>query len=672
MPISGIPLICVSMRIAQVFLSILAFSVLLTCGGGPSSTTPGGHDGGVADGGNGPGDPLACRSGESCACISDADCAGDVCECTDATCTQRACTAVACACGYGADCANLADGVEDPNSCHGASACFGGACLAQGGDPGTPAFSDTIGTLSVVVRTGDGEIAGTSDPVSLCLSADDCFDLDRAGISDLRSGNVDTFHFEDIAVPRSRVDRMELRIAGQDDWEPACVALRFDGEPVYCIDPTPFVLGDESSSTPAWSDPAGYHVDCTSCYAKTLTHGPVIGAVGPDSARIWIRTDASRPVGLRLSGSPDLSAAPVVGWVYPAAEDDFAAVLEAQGLQPSTTYYYGIDIDGVLVSDPTYSFETPPAAGDQAAFTFAFGSCSRYNHPQDIFTPMAAAPPDLFLFTGDIHYGDVTTLDELRWNFQWGLEVPGRGDLMARTPTLAVWDDHDYLGNNTDGTHPARAVARRVFEEYWPNPAFGENGEGIYFKHSYGDVDFFMLDVRSFRDPLGLPMVFGDGAGRASLLGPAQTKWLLAELTASTAAFKIVVGGSQWTDHGNDDSWASFPEARDAIFDAIEAQRIEGVILLSGDRHRAEIRMLPRETGYDLPELTSSPLANTVRDCASDDDIQSCHDQGYYVMYVDVDTTVADPRFTATINMYQDGALVPVDKWSILRSQLSL
>lgn len=562
--------------------------------------------------------------------------------------------------------------MEDPNSCHGASACFGGACVAPAAEPGTPSFPDTIGTLSVVVRTGDGEIAGTSDRVSLCLSAADCFDLDRVGISDLRTGNVDTFHFEDIAVPRSRVDRMELRISGLDDWEPACVAVRFDGEPVYCIEPTPFVLGDESTSVPTWRDPAGYHVDCTSCYAKTLTHGPVIGAVEPDSARIWIRTDAARPVGLRLSGSPDLSAAPVVSWVQPAPGDDFAAVLEAHGLQPNTTYYYGIDIDGVLVSDAAYSFETPPAAGDEAAFTFAFGSCSRNDHPQDIFAPMAAAAPDLFLFTGDIHYGDVATLDELRWNFQWGLEVPARGDLMARTSTLAVWDDHDYLGNNADGTHPARAVARRVFKEYWPNPAFGENGEGIYFKHSYGDVDFFMLDVRSFRDPLDAPMVFGDGEGRASLLGPAQTKWLLAELAASTATFKLLVSGSQWTDYGKTDSWGSFTDARDAIFDAIAAQGIEGVILLSGDRHRAEFRKLPRATGYALPELTSSPLANTPRDCTADADMKSCHDQGYYVMYVDVDTTVADPQLTATIHMYQDGALVPVDEWRILRSQLSL
>lgn len=660
------------MRVA--WLACFLAGVLIACDGSSSSVDSDAAPPVVVppDGGSD-----GCLPGEGCACESDQDCAGEHCECADATCSARICQPAACDCAYGGDCASpLDDGVRDPNSCTGASMCFDGACIDPDDGPPEPSFPDTIGTVSVIVRTADGDISGTSDVVSLCLTEDHCFELDRPGINDLRTDQIDTFHFEDIGLPRAQVDRMAMSISGADDWEPACIAVRFDGEPVYCMSSVPFVLGDESESVMEWRDPEGLHVDCSSCYGAAITHGPLVGAVTDEFARIWVRTDATRIVGLRLSKTPDFAdvanIAPVAAWAHPSPTKDFGTVLEAHGLEPQTTYYYGIEIDGVIHNDPSYTFTTPPRAGAPTTFTFGFGSCAKDSFPQDIFAPIAEAGLDLFLFGGDNNYGDVATLDELRWQHQWELTTPGRASLVASTPTLAVWDDHDFLGNNTDGTDPRRMVARRAFMEYWPNPAYGQNGEGIYFKHSYGDVDFFMLDARFSRDPLDGPVMFGDEEGRASILGAAQTRWLLDELEASTAKFKFLLSGSQWTDHGKTDSWASFTDARDAIFDAIEDRGIEGVVLLSGDRHRAEFRSLPRVSGYDLPELTSSPLANEPRDCAIDDDLLSCHDQGFYVMFLDVDTTVADPVLVATIHVYQDdGSLAPVDEWRIKRSELS-
>ena len=631
-------------------------------------------------------DPPVCAVGEICACTSDDHCNGGFCECADATCSQRICSATPCHCSYGAACdAPLADGVADPNLCQDDATCHGGACLTPAAVPLPPASGDLVRTVTVTVRTGTQTTASTGDNVTLCLSATDCFLLNRAEAPEMQQSQVDSFQFElGAGVSRSRFDQVTLSIASSDggtinEWEPACVSVQYDGAPVYCREPVPVVLGDASSARLSWSDPDGLQrMDCTSCYPEVLTHGPMIGALEPERARIWVRTDMTRRVGLRMSGGPGLDSAPVVAWAYTSAENDFMATLEVAGLTPDSTYFYGIEIDGVLREDPAWFFTTPPPRGQRGAFTFGFGSCARQGYAQDIFTQIAQARLDLFLFVGDNHYGDATQLDAQRWH-ELNLRAGERRLLLASVPTVATWDDHDFLGNNSDGTGATRNLARRAFTELWANSGFGEGEEGIYFQHSHGAVDFFMLDGRSFRDPLDGTVAYGDPEGRPSLLGAQQTVWLIDQLRASTATFKVVAIGSQWTAHGNSDSWASFLDARDAIFDAIATYQIEGVILLSGDRHRSEFRLLPRPDAYPLPELTSSPLANNVRECDYDDnDIVACEgltvetNESYYqVTFVAVDTAADDPTFTATIYRYKNGALEPAYTWAIQRSTLA-
>jgi len=103
-------------------------------------------------------------------------------------------------------------------------------------DPGLPSFPDTIETVSISVRTGDEEYDGTDDnTLSLCLSETTCFPLNMADVDDFRLGETDVYHFEGLWLPRSSVDRVELRSSsGADRWTPSCIDLRFDGEPVHC------------------------------------------------------------------------------------------------------------------------------------------------------------------------------------------------------------------------------------------------------------------------------------------------------------------------------------------------------------------------------------------------------------------------------------------------------
>jgi alkaline phosphatase D len=182
----------------------------------------------------------------------------------------------------------------------------------------------------------------------------------------------------------------------------------------------------------------------------------------------------------------------------------------------------------------------------------------------------------------------------------------------------------------------------------------------VFSRHRWGQVELFLLDGRYHRGVDG------------TLLGAAQMDWLLEGLAESDATFKLLASGSQWSPYGSDDSWAAWDEDRARVLQAIVDDGIEGVVLLSGDIHRFELRELtPASGGYVLPEITSSPLAYTLSSgCGSDGtepDRRTCLDGFDGFIGLTVDTTLADPTLTAEII---DGAGGVRETWTILRSTL--
>lgn len=523
--------------------------------------------------------------------------------------------------------------------------------------PDPPAFPAVVGTLTVAVRTGTGQDDGTKEnQLSVCVTETGCFDLDVAGVDDFQRGAIDVYHFENVGIARGDVDRFQLRsVDGVDHWDPTAAAMQFDGEPVYCREGISVKLGNEAGEVESWTDPEGVSLGCRSIYPSLLTHGPLLGAVSHDRAHVWARTDATRPVSLRIGRTPQASESDSVLWRYPASGNDYTAHFEVLGLQPDQAYYYQVVVDGV--PSERHAFTTAPPEGAPTQLHFAFGSCARFDE-QPVFRRITDLQPDLFLFVGDNHYADTDDLGALRWFYRWSRERPDRAALVKGVPTLAIWDDHDFTGDNTTGSEPGKATALRVFREYWANGASGTSDlEGIFFTHRHGDVEFFLVDDRYYRGFSG------------TLLGPGQTDWLYAALEASTATFKFVVSGSQFNPHGSSDSWAAWSEASQALFDRIRDSKIEGVVLLSGDVHFSEFRIIDRsgDGGYDLPELTSSPLAADNLPCWTDAGSLSCFDEGVSFIEVRLDTTLADPTIRATI---YDGEGSPRDVWTIPRSAL--
>ena len=546
-------------------------------------------------------------------------------------------------------------------------------------EPADPVFPDTIGTLTIAMRTGTADTAGTDDPIEVCLTETDCFRLNTPEIDDRQPGETDEMHLEGIGLARSAVDRVVIRSGSDpamdnDRWTPACVHLRFDGEPVYCRNSFGVHIGTGTSSgeTASWTDPDGLHQDCRSCWDdRTLTHGPMLGAPGPTSARVWVRADATRKVALRVGSTEDLDGAPVVDWLLPSPEADYTGVLEVNDLLPDERYYYRVEVAGDASGPVRPIRHSLPATTERVRM--GFGSCTK-PQPAPSLAVAASMEPDLFFFIGDNHYGNTQHLDGHRWWYRKMRLIPERAALMGNTPTVAIWDDHDFLANNSHGACARREHALQGFTEYWANPAYGlPETPGVFFRHREGPMELFALDCRMYRpdvgdagsrcelatDPPDLPMSGGP-------IGAAQMGWLMDAVAGSDAPFKLLACGSRFTAEGGLDSWAPFDEARAALHDGLHERGVEGVVFLSGDIHRTLLRTNPRTSGYAIPEIASSPLAQEPRpttECPAEPGQRYCIRANNVVM---LDVTPDE----LTVTVHGEGGEL-LHTWAIPHSQLA-
>ncbi|MEN9797474.1 MAG: hypothetical protein RL653_1170 [Pseudomonadota bacterium] len=533
-----------------------------------------------------------------------------------------------------------------------------------------PTFPSTIGTLTVGLRTGTGTNDGTdNNALSLCVNATTCYPLNLADVNDFRVGGYDTYHFT-ANIPRSAVTRVQIKSAnGTDAFRPACLELRFDGEPVYCNGQLNMWLGNGTATGEAeqWTDPAGLHNACSTCATRQLTHGPMVGAVSDTEARLLVRTDASRRVEVQLDEAAAPGTPVAYSVVYPPATRDFTRVVTFPGLKPSTAYEARVLVDGVQATRKA-SFRTPTPPGAGGKFKFAFGSCAK-DSAQPIFSMLRSRNLDLFLFVGDNHYGNTPDRDSLRWFYRSSWARAGRSELLSEASTLATWDDHDFVGNNTNSTSAGASTALSVFKEYWANPSYGTSATpGVFSTHRFGDAEFFLVDDRYHRA--------APTAGSGSILGTAQTAWLVSALKASTATFKFIACGSLFGPGATESWYNERPAALTALYSAIKTNKIHGVVFLAGDIHKSLFQShLAATTGaYRIPELVSSPLANgqTGQTCSAGPSGYSrsgCEINGDYVTEVEVDTSLADPQFTARM-LDVNGALR--DSWTVKRSSLEV
>lgn len=257
----------------------------------------------------------------------------------------------------------------------------------------------------------------------------------------------------------------------------------------------------------------------------------------------------------------------------------------------------------------------------KAITTIAFGSCSRQSLPQPLWDDIVAQKPDVWIWLGDNIYGDSESMDTLRAKYALQKANPVYQQLRQSAQIIGVWDDHDYGVNDGGKEYPKRKESQQVMLDFLDVPANSplRTQEGAYSMHAYGPkgqkVKVILLDGRYFRDPLkkenkqNVPDPSGD------ILGEAQWQWLEQQLTNSDADVHIIGSGIQVLpeDHVYE-KWANFPTARQRLLDLLSKIKPKGALLISGDRHQAEVSKISVPgLSYDLYDITSSGLTHVSK-----------------------------------------------------------
>ena len=374
-------------------------------------------------------------------------------------------------------------------------------------------------------------------------------------------------------------------------------------------------------------------------------NGPMLGSVTSTSAKFWLRTAGPARFQVVVEGRPS-------DVVETTARTDYTGIASVEGLKPFTEYHYGILLDGVQVTDPSFKFTTYPEANSRERYAIAFGACSRYQPKNEsIWRVMAETGPLAYLGLGDNLYIDAEDRrDVQRLHYYRRMLRAEYREFIAQTAMYATWDDHDFGENDSAGgpglVKPWKLPNFEVFAQNWNNPSYGApDTPGAWHSFVMGDVEVYMLDGRMYRtDPKD------ESDTRNTMLGKVQKQWLLDTLKASTAKFKVLASSTMWHDladkHGRD-SWAGdrHRAERDEIYALIDEHKIGGVIQLSGDRHRTEVWKTERVTGYPLYEFVSSKVTN-VHTHPTRKEAEWSYNQGNFWGELDFDFTKADPTMT--------------------------
>ncbi|WP_164976108.1 alkaline phosphatase D family protein [Oleiharenicola lentus] len=257
--------------------------------------------------------------------------------------------------------------------------------------------------------------------------------------------------------------------------------------------------------------------------------------------------------------------------------------------------------------------------------TLGFGSCARQERPQPIWEAINAAHCDAFVLCGDNIYGDSADPDVLRVKYALLAAMPGFAQLRQATPLYATWDDHDYGLNDGGAGFPGAAAAQKEFCDFFqvPSDSPRRTTPGVFDCVTFGPagkrVQLILLDTRTFRSPLkkdpsNAKVTRPNTDPDATILGAGQWAWLERRLR-EPAEIRVVISSIQLvaTEHGSE-KWDNFPAERTRFLAMLRRTQAHGVVVISGDRHLAELAMLAPTDGapYPLHDLTSSGLNQPI------------------------------------------------------------
>ena len=303
----------------------------------------------------------------------------------------------------------------------------------------------------------------------------------------------------------------------------------------------------------------------------------------------------------------------------------FTATVIADQVQPGTHYEYELFINGHLIKRPyPTQFQTPKNwlyRSDPPEINITLGSCahvadSMYDRPGkpysgdfQIFEHMAETKPDLMLWLGDNIYlreSDWYSQTGIHYRYTFNRSLPQMQALLAASSNYAIWDDHDFGPNDSNGSYGRKNLTLEAFKYFWANPSYGIAGqEGIHSMFEWGDATFILLDNRYHRTPNRMK------TKEHTVLGEEQLQWLIEALVSSRSRFKFVlIGGQVLNSVPLFENYSRLaPKERAYILNTIVEEGIKNVVFLTGDRHHSELSKYEKN-GIAIYDFTVSPLTS--------------------------------------------------------------
>lgn len=265
--------------------------------------------------------------------------------------------------------------------------------------------------------------------------------------------------------------------------------------------------------------------------------------------------------------------------------------------------------------------------------TIAFGSChdpfnARWydfeKKDMQIWNSILADKPNLWIWTGDIIYPDkipgltVNDMDRIETMYAKLKQFDFYKQLLKNTTVIGVWDDHDFGSNNGGIEYAHKEEVKKFILDFLDEPQNSPRRKqnGIYTAYNYNtknnkQLKVILLDVRYFREK---------AAPNAQILGNEQWQWFENELKADTADVTLIISGTEIIAVDQQkDKWLDYPKEHQHLLNLLTTYKPKNTILISGDRHFAEMNLLKDEkTGYELFEIMSSGMTHTSHSCQSD------------------------------------------------------
>ena len=361
-------------------------------------------------------------------------------------------------------------------------------------------------------------------------------------------------------------------------------------------------------------------------------HGVASFDPSHDRVLLWTLVDGGGPVRWLVASDDDVRHVVAEGRVTADAATGLVTV-DAEGLDPGTTYWYRFDAGDE--ASPVGCTRTLPAAG-AARLRIGATCCARYAQEEfGVYAALAAADVDLVVHLGDYIYEDakgdkrptepdrtVVSLDDYRTRHSLHRRDPHLQALHAAHPVVSIWDDHDFADNAwRDGAKshdpsehgpwgPRKAAAIQAHHEFLPKRLADPDDPATPWRRlDAGDlVALVATETRAHRDqPVEAHHDVDVDHPDRTILGARQRRWLLEQAADPAPAWLVVVSGTVISElefrvpdlldaampekytvkdglARNSDQWDGYPQERSALAAALDRRR-RPTLVLSGDLH---------------------------------------------------------------------------------------